>query len=311
MTGITNCGGGRFPGHALLLTVRPDEIAVERLRGRRSMFWRCFCMIACLAFISDGASAQQRAMRVRGPEGVMLTIGPIGPAATEEGIVAQLSEALANFDNTSINVREGLVRQGEELAGRLLPYEAVARLANDVNRMGGARVLSAGAPIYRHDFANGDALLFNGSTPVRRLWCGAAAAGGYCLMRRGDDWEAAPIHSYAPYAPMTYGRFVPVNAPEIRSDDTALTELPVRREVYRLTRMHGATATIARALHIGDDAIEVDELHVSELQLGSLRIEIEPGPEANTAMVRSAALNPDDYGQELRSIARSVLEARR
>lgn len=276
------------------------------------MFRRSFCLAVALALAAASAQAQQVRYRVPGPEGVMLTVGPLGDAPTEASVVALLNEALANFDNSAITVRSGLVRVGEEFASRALPYEAVARLNNDVIRPGATvPLLPAGTPVHRYQFVSGDMLYFNERTIARRMWCGSNGTAGYCVMQRGDAWEAAEVRSYSPYAPMSYGIFVPVNAPEVSDDASAISDLPERRETFRLQRIRGERATIGRTLYIGSQSIEVSDITVEHMLLGSIKIEFERGPERDSATISSAPLNPADYESELYWSARNVLATRR
>lgn len=274
------------------------------------MFWRCLCLAACLALTVGNAHAQ-RGHRVSGPEGVLLTIGPVGPSPTLESVTAQLSEALARYDNSGINIREGLVRNGEEFATRAVPYRAARRLANDVSRSGalGGRVvlLQAGAALYVHELVNPHTLHFNGQTRVNRVWCGANGAAGYCLFQRRAGWVAAQIRSDSPYRPDSLGPFLPVSAPEFQADPSALAELPVRTEVFRSAGMSRSSATVARSLRIGDVTTEIDEIRTQRMRLGSLMVQFEPGPEPDTATISFAALDPADYQDELRNRARDIL----
>jgi hypothetical protein len=224
-----------------------------------------------------------------------------------------LSEALANYDNGGISIREGLVRRGDEFATRAISYDDVRRLGNDVSRSGalGGRVLllKAGAPLYSHENINADALLLNGRARVRRLWCGANGSSGYCLVRRQSGWEAAEVRAYSPYAPMSLGAFVPVTDAQLETDQTASAELPTRTEVYRLAGADRARAAIARSIRIGDDTFDIDEIEAKQMRLGSLIVQIEPGPESDSATIGFVALDPADYQSDLRRRARDILRS--
>lgn len=277
------------------------------------MFWRCFWLVACLALASGSAQAQS-GFRVRGPEGIMLTMGPLGPSPSMESVTAQLIEALANFDNSGVSIRDGLVRRGEEFATRAVPYEDATRLRNEVSRSGvfGGRtvLLQAGAPLYSHALSNDAVLVMHGRSRNQPLWCGANGSSGYCLRLHRDDWEAAEIRSDSPYAPMRLGPFVPVNDAEIDADPTALAELPARTEIYRLAGIDGATATISRSVRIGDYTMGAGDIRVRRMHLGSLVAQFEPGAERGSAIVRVAPMDPSDYQTELQDLARGLLSNR-
>lgn len=272
------------------------------------MMWLKIALACAALAFADGAHAQ--VFRVLGPEGVQLTVQP-APDATLESLTAQLSDALVNFDNSGIEVREGMVREGEIIATRVVPYTEVARLTNDVTRAGAISgrvlLLPAATPLYAHRFVNSDALIANGRTRAQRLWCGAHEGRGYCLIQRRNGWESAQIHSGSPYTPATLGPFVPASAPVIVNDPTALTELPVRTEVYRLKSMGGARAVVARYVRANGDEAEVGDVRPRRMRLGSLMVQIEPGPEAASATVSAAPLDPAAYRSELRSSARDIL----
>lgn len=276
------------------------------------MIWRIVCLAACLVVLVANAHAQQ-GFRVFGPEGVPLTVRP-GPDETVESVTAQLSRALAIFDNTGIDVREGVVREGEIFATRALPYENAARLANDVTRAGALSgrvlLLPAGTPLYMHEFISGDAVLFNGSARVRGMWCGAHEGRGYCLIERRNGWESAQIHSGSLYAPSALGPFVPADAPQLTSESSVWRELPERVEVYRLKTMRGSRATIARFVRAGADEVEVEGVQPRRLRLGSIMVRLAAGPEPASAIVRAEPLDPADHQTELRALARGILDVR-
>jgi hypothetical protein len=280
------------------------------------MVWRCFVLAACVALTAGTAHAQQRVLRytVVGPEGVPLTVGPLTSSATEGEVAQLLRDALTNFDNSNITVREGLVRQGEEFATRAMPYERVRRLVNDVTRGGalGGRtlLLSAGTPLYFQPFANPDRMFLEGSAMQRGLWCGAGASGqdGYCLLAHRNDWEVAELRSDSPYAPIEIGPFVPASDAELTNDSTALAELPDRTELYRFGGMRGSRATIDRAIRIGAGTIDVEDVQLERMRLGSLMVRIEAGSELGTATVSYEALNPADFESEILMLARSILD---
>lgn len=278
------------------------------------MIWRSLCLAVCVTLAAGDAVAQR--IRVEGPEGVPLIIEPIGDAATIESVTAQLSEALANYDNSNISVRQGLVRPGDEIATIVVGYEDTARLTADVTRSGalGGRVvvLPAGTPVYAHAFVNADMIFVHGETPQRRMWCGVHNSEGYCLLQRRGEWEVAPVRGGSPYAFETLGAFVPASAPGLNRDDvTVLNELPLRTQVYRLASMRGASARIARTMRVGDDEHAVEDLRAGRFRLGSLMIELSPGAERGTATVRATPLDPADYQSDLRAWARQLVAAPR
>lgn len=280
------------------------------------MFWRCFLMaVAFLALVAGDAYAQ-RTMRytVSGPEGVPLTVGPISASATEGDVAQMLRDALTNFDNSNITVRQGMVRQGEEFATRAMPYERVRRLANDVTRGGalGGRtlLLLAGTPLYFQAFTNTDRMFLEGSAMRRGLWCGAGAngRGGYCLLAHRNDWEVAELRSDSPYMPTEIGPLLPASDAELTNDPTALAELPARTELYRFGGMRGSRATIDRAMRIGADTVDVEDVQLERMRLGSLMVRVEAGPDSDTATVSYEALDPADFESDMLMLARSILD---
>jgi hypothetical protein len=280
------------------------------------MFWRYFLLSACMAL--GTASAEAQSIRVYGgPHGIELPIGALDRSDSVESLTAELSQSLANYDNSGIDVREGVVRPGEIFATRIVPYEATRRLRNEVTRSGalGGRVvlLPAGTPLYLHELINSDVMFLHGQARARVLWCGVNGSQTHCLMERGGEWEAAEIRADAPYAPGTFGAFVPVSTPQLAADPTALGELPARADVFRLERMRGSRAVLARAIRIGDDVIEIDTIQVARLQpmrLGSIMIAFEPGPEAGSATVSANALDPADHQDALRNLAHGLMGRR-
>jgi hypothetical protein len=280
------------------------------------MFWRCFVLAACVALTAGPAHAQQRVMRytVAGPEGVPLTVGPISPTATEGEVAQMLRDALTNFDNSTITVRQGVVRQGEEFATRDMPYERVRRLANDVTRGGalGGRtlLLLAGTPLYFQPFTNTDRMFLEGSAMRRGLWCGAGVNGrdGYCLLAHRNNWEVAELRSDSPYMPIEIGPLVPASDAELTTDPNVLAELPRRTEVYRFGGMRGSRATIDRAMRIGADTIDVEDVQLERMRLGSLMVSVEAGPDPQTATVSYEALDPADFESDILMLARSILD---
>jgi hypothetical protein len=276
------------------------------------MFLRCFVLAACLALTVGNAHAQR--FHVSGPEGVPLMVGPLGPSPTESSVAQLLRDALINFDNSNITVRQGVVRRGEEIATRAMPYEDARRLRNDVTRGGalGGRVLllRAGTPLYFQAFTNPDRLFLAGSATRRGLWCGPGADGqsGYCLLAHRNSWEVAQIRSDSPYAPIGIGPLLPASAAELARDPTALTELPQRTEVYRFAGMRGSRATIARSIRIGEDTVEVEDVRLERMRLGSLMVRMAPGPEPDTTTVSYEALDPASYESDILLLARSILD---
>jgi hypothetical protein len=279
------------------------------------MFWRGFLLAACLALVAGTAHAQ-RPLRytVVGPEGVSLTVGPLTSSATEGEVAQMLRDALTNFDNSNITVHDGVIRRGEEFATRAMPYERVRRLANDVTRGGalGGRtlLLRAGTPLYFQAFSNPDRLFLEGSAMRRGLWCGAGADGrsGYCLLAHRNSWEVTELRSDSPYAPIEIGPLLPASDAELTNDPTALAELPQRAEVYRFGGMRGSRATIARSMRIGADTIEVEDVQLEQMRLGSLMVRLESGPQPDTAMVSHEALDPADHESDILMLARSILD---
>ncbi len=272
------------------------------------MFWRYICLAVCLALFAGNAHAQ-RVVRMAGPEGVPLSVRFSGDTPTLDSVTAQLSEALANFDNSGITIQEGAVGRGDVIATRASPYAGAVRVSNDVSRSGalGGRVvvLPAGTALYAHEFVNADVLIVSDTTRVRRLWCGVTGTQGYCIMQRRGSWEGAEIRSQSPYAPTELGPFVPVSAPDLADDPSAVAEFPERLEIYRFTGMRGSRAVIARSVRIGEETIEVGDMQTRRMRLGSLMVRIEGA--GDSATVSAAALDPADYQGELRSLARAMI----
>jgi hypothetical protein len=271
------------------------------------MLRRSVCVIACWALAAAGAHAQQERYTLPGPEGLPLTVGPLEAEPTQDSVLAQLNEALANYDNSGVRIHDGVVRVGEEIATRAFPYERVTRLANDVSRSGalGGRVvlLPAGAQLYSHDLFNGDMISVHGHARLRRLWCGGSDAAGYCLMQINGDWNIAEIRSDSPYAPIDLGPFVPASEPQFQPEAAEAAGLPPRVEVVSLVGVGGSRARIGRALRVGDQTIEADGLRSSRMRVGSIIVNIEPGPEPDSVTIHSAPMDPADYQTELRRLA--------
>lgn len=271
---------------------------------------RKICVLVCAVLaLSAGDAFAQRGMRVWGPEGIAIDVGPMRAGETEASLRAQIVERLVNFDNTGVEARNGVVNPGDEIATRTVPYENVARLREDVVRssaMGGSEMvlLRAGTPIYTTEYVNQQALQYHNSALLRWMYCGANGETGYCVLGIGNEWRAAEIRSESPYLPTGIGQFLPVNEPLLEVDPSAIGELPKRTEVYRLVRMRGSRATISRSMRIGDgQEIEAGEVRVEKLLLGSILVELERA-ENGGAMVRSAPLDPADYEDELDDIAK-------
>ena len=276
------------------------------------MSWRSLTFAAMiLAFNAVPALAQgARGYRIDGPEGVELRIGPLGPSPTRDSVAQMLSEALAHFDNSAINVRTGVVRVGEEFATEALPYERVGRLGNNVVRRSplGEEILllPAGTPLFSHDFLYEDVLALNGRARSRTLWCGVTGDAGYCLLERNGVWESARILSRNLYAPTELAAFTPVNEAVLLVDESVRALFPQRTETYRLVGMRGATAQVTRGLRIGEIAFDIATADERRFRLGSILIEFEPGPEGS-ALVKADAMDPANYRSELRSLARILL----
>jgi hypothetical protein len=171
-------------------------------------------------------------------------------------------------------------------------------------------LLSAGTPLYFQPFANPDRMFLEGSAMRRGLWCGAAPDGqsGYCLMAHRNDWEVAELRSDSPYAPTEIGPFLPASDAQLMNDPNALAELPVRTELYRFGGMRGSRATIDRAMRIGAATVDVEDVQLERMRLGSLMVRIEAGSEPGTAMVSYEALDPADHESDILMLARSILD---
>lgn len=280
------------------------------------MAWRSLVLALCAALAAGNVHAQQRVMRytVAGPEGVPLTVGPLTSSTTEGEVAQLLRDALTNFDNSNITVREGVVRSGEEFATRAMPYERARRLASDVTRRGAlgghTLLLLAGTPLYFQPFTNTDRMFLEGSAMRRGLWCGAGLnrQNGYCLLAHRNNWEVAELRSDSPYLPTEIGPFVPASDAVLTNDPTALAELPNRTELYRFGGMRGSRATIDRAMRIGADTVDVEDVQLEQMRLGSLMVRIEAGTEPDTAIVSYEALDPADHESDILMLARSILD---
>ena len=62
-------------------------------------------------------------------------------------------------------------------------------------------------------------------------------------------------------------------------------------------------------IRIGDDTIDIDEIEAKQMRLGSLIVQIEPGPESDSATIGFVALDPADYQSDLRRRARDILRS--
>jgi hypothetical protein len=273
------------------------------------MLWRQFFTIFTLICAAAGNAQAQSRIRIEGPEGLYLVVGPFNAEATIDQVATALEGALANYDNTSIHVRDGVINPGEVFATRAIPYERARRLQTDVTRgtlTGRAVIMRAGTPLYSDAFANEDLLWLNGSTRGRTLWCGANGAAGYCLLQRRGEWEGAEIRSSTPYAPQSLGPFIPVSDADIAADPTAALELPERSEAYRFVGLDGARPTIIRTLRAGAASFDHETLRENRIRLGSILLRFTPGPDGAMS-VEHAPMNPADYRTELRQLARNIV----